>query len=82
MEAGGPLHCSQEPVTGPYPEPEESNSHLPIRFKIRFNIILSSTPMSFTVVSFISDFLLNSLCTPFQRVLHGLVIFPTLSWLF
>jgi hypothetical protein len=26
------LLCSQEPATGPYPEPYESNPHLPILF--------------------------------------------------
>jgi hypothetical protein len=32
MEAEGSLSCSQEPATGPYPEPDESNPHIPNLF--------------------------------------------------
>jgi len=28
MECEGSLLCSQQPATSPYPEPDESNSHL------------------------------------------------------
>jgi hypothetical protein len=28
MQTGSSLQCLQEHVTGPYPEPDESNSHL------------------------------------------------------
>jgi hypothetical protein len=30
MEPEGSLACSQEPSTGPYPEPEQSNPYNPI----------------------------------------------------
>jgi hypothetical protein len=29
METEGSLPCSQDPATGPYTEPDESNPHLP-----------------------------------------------------
>jgi hypothetical protein len=46
MEPEGSIPCSQEPSTGPYPEPYQSNpihsipSYLS---KIHFNIVLSGT---------------------------------------
>jgi hypothetical protein len=39
----GNLTCSQEPATGPYPDPNDSSSHNRTTFKIHFNIILPST---------------------------------------
>jgi hypothetical protein len=32
MESEGSLPCPQEPATGPYPEPDASNPHLPNLF--------------------------------------------------
>jgi hypothetical protein len=41
MESEGSLSCSQEPATGPYPEQDESTTHLSsLLFNIHFNIIL------------------------------------------
>jgi hypothetical protein len=47
MEAAGSLLCSQDPSTGPFPEPDASSPRLPIYFpKIYSNVIIPSTPMS------------------------------------
>jgi hypothetical protein len=32
MKTEGSLSCSQEPATGPYSEPDESNAHPPTLF--------------------------------------------------
>jgi hypothetical protein len=32
MEPGGSVMYSQDPATGPYPEPDESSLYLPILF--------------------------------------------------
>jgi hypothetical protein len=41
MKPEGSLPCSQEPTTGPYPEPDESNPH-PYTVSLRPVLILSS----------------------------------------
>jgi hypothetical protein len=46
MEPEGSLPCSQEPVIGPCPEPDQSSLYPPVLFKIYFNIILRFTPGS------------------------------------
>jgi hypothetical protein len=47
METEGSLLCSQEPTTGPYPEPENPVSILPPHFpNIESDFILPSTPRS------------------------------------
>jgi hypothetical protein len=46
MEPEGSLPSSQQPATGPYPEPDESVPHFQTYFpNIYCNIILTSTPM-------------------------------------
>jgi len=43
MEPEGSLPCPQKPATGPYPEPDSPNPHLPtLPPEIRSNIILAS----------------------------------------
>jgi hypothetical protein len=46
MELKGSLLCSQQPATGPYPEPDESNKHPTYFPEIHFNIIIPSMPRS------------------------------------
>jgi len=40
MEPEGPLLCTQEPASGPYPEPDESNLHSP-RSRVIQNLIFT-----------------------------------------
>jgi hypothetical protein len=39
MEPEGSIPCSQEPYTGPYPEPYQSNPHHNILSKINYNTV-------------------------------------------
>jgi len=43
MEPEGSLPRSQQPATGPYPDPDESSSQSPYIFKILFDIIFPCT---------------------------------------
>jgi hypothetical protein len=42
MEPKGSLPSSQEPSTGPYPEPDQSNRYYPIRSLLRSILVLST----------------------------------------
>jgi hypothetical protein len=46
METESSIPCSQEPSTGPYSEPYQSNPHYPILSKIHFNIVHPPTSWS------------------------------------
>jgi hypothetical protein len=46
MDPEGSLSCSQQPVTGPYPEPDESNPYL----STLFLWLIFQTSYSFSVV--------------------------------
>jgi hypothetical protein len=47
MEPEGSLSCSQEPSTGPYPEPDKSNPYHPIL--IVYKKIVNPNPPRFFV---------------------------------
>jgi hypothetical protein len=42
MELEGSLPCSQEPATGPYPDPDETSPHLVTLISVRSILVLSS----------------------------------------
>ena len=46
MKPKGSVPCSQQPATRPNPEWDQSSTRAHIQFKIQFNTILSSTPVS------------------------------------
>jgi hypothetical protein len=63
MEPEGSLPCSQEPSTGPYTEPDQSNPYHPTYLcKIHFNIVSPRTSWS-SYWHFLSEFPTNILYT-------------------
>jgi hypothetical protein len=42
MVPAGSMSSSQDPATGPYPEPDESSPHPPTLFSPMYRLILSS----------------------------------------
>jgi hypothetical protein len=81
MEPEGSISCSQEPATGPYPEPYRLSPHHPILSKIHFNIVHPHV-LVFPVVSFLLAFppisYIHSSSPPF--VLHAPAISSILAW--
>jgi hypothetical protein len=84
MEPDGLLPCSQEPSTGPYPEPDRSSPYHHILSKIYFNIFHPPTSLFFLVVSSHLAFppisYMHSSSPPF--VLHARLISSSLAWYF
>jgi hypothetical protein len=75
MESEGSLPCSQKPVTGLYPEPDESNPHLTL---FPFPSVPRSSEWSFRSgfpTKILYAFLIHRLRTtpPAQRVLLDLI---------
>jgi hypothetical protein len=70
------LPCSQQPSTGPYPEPNQSSPYHPISSKIHFNVFFTYVRLGLSSGLFPSGFLTNILYafifSPF--VLHALSI--------
>jgi len=52
VQTEGSLPCSQDPVTCPCPEPDQSSASAHILFKNHFNIIVSHLCLGLTVASF------------------------------
>jgi hypothetical protein len=79
MEPEGSLSCSQEPSTGPYPEPDHANPSHPILSLVR-SILMLYTHLRLGLPSglFPSDFPTNILYAFFSPfVLHALPISAT-----
>jgi hypothetical protein len=75
MEPEGSLPCSQEPSTGPYPEPDRSSSYHPILSKMYFDIVPHlrlGLPSGLFPSGFPTNILYTFLFSP--SVLHALPI--------
>jgi hypothetical protein len=79
MEPEDLLSCSQEPPTGPYPEPDQSSPYHPILSKIHFSIIIGF-PYGLFPSGFPTNILYAILFTLF--VLYALSILSSLTWSF
>jgi hypothetical protein len=82
MESEGSLTCSQEPSTGPYPEPDQSSPYHPILSKIHFIIIHPPTlDLPSGLLWFPHEYPIHAfIFAPF--VLHALPIPLSLPWSF
>jgi hypothetical protein len=65
MAHKGLLLCSQEPLTGPCPKPDESSPHLPpYPFKIHFKLRLGLPSGSFLIFIVLKNGNLNGYMNP------------------
>jgi hypothetical protein len=85
MEPEGSLPCSQEPSTGPYTEPDQSNPYHTIRSLLRSISLLSThlrlgLPTGLFPSGFLTNILYAFLFVPL--VLHVLAISSSFTWLF
>jgi hypothetical protein len=81
MEPRGSLLCSQEPLSGPYPEPGQSSPYHLILLLLRFVLILSShICLGLYRRLFPSDFSTRAVSAFLfaPRMLHSLPIHPLL----
>jgi hypothetical protein len=77
MEPEGSLSCSQEPSTGPYPEPDQSSPYHPILYlEDPFSYLRLGIPSS--LPAFPPKSYKRSSSPPF--VLHDLPISFSLTW--